>query len=547
MTNSQICQFNMAAENESTETARLRQIVREELEIARSGDTNTRNPVRLSTQSVYERTQQLIRGAANSAVNELSQIRPQQVLATTAPRAEVSPREVLSTPIMQGSRSSTGKRKSQPSHPWRLKAAPKRKAVEGKSIYVWLLDYPIDDSGSDYVLDDAMVLLKGFVTLNPNDTPKDIKQKITSLFQTKFPHIESFQYDFVKRERNKISTPTTESNFSWNFSALKNLWGQGKLYCRLNVTRTFVEEGTDSGDDEIEHCSYLMSNSSSGIKNTLLQEILTTSTDQPLTSDTNPSTSGTHPSTSGTHPSTSDTPPSTSDTHPSTSGIYPSTSGTHPSASSTEHSKSATQMLDDNASRVSELQNLVHELLEKQEKPHTFNTLNDALSFLNSKLNDRERLRVDQNYVLEEALAYYKSPEFQPYAKMIIQYKGQSAIDTGGVLRQFFTDVFTQIMEGGGDLPPLFEGYVYRKLPVHNAGTVLSGVLELVGKIIAHSIIQAGIGPCCLSPPVYRFLATGDLNEAITLLSIDDVVNPALKNYIKLVRTNICECMYVCN
>ncbi len=81
----------MAAENESTETARLRQIVREELEIARSGDTNTRNPVRLSTQSVYERTQQLIRGAANSAVNELSQIRPQQVLATTAPEPKGSP------------------------------------------------------------------------------------------------------------------------------------------------------------------------------------------------------------------------------------------------------------------------------------------------------------------------------------------------------------------------------------------------------------------------------------------------------------------------
>ena len=52
-----------------TETARLRQIVREE--IARSGD---RHSTRLSTQSVYERTQELIRGAANTAVNELSQI-----------------------------------------------------------------------------------------------------------------------------------------------------------------------------------------------------------------------------------------------------------------------------------------------------------------------------------------------------------------------------------------------------------------------------------------------------------------------------------------
>ena len=78
---------NMAGENDSTETARPRQIVREE--IARSGD---RHSITLSTQSVYERTQELIRGAANTAVNELSQIWPQQVLATmptTAPRAIV--------------------------------------------------------------------------------------------------------------------------------------------------------------------------------------------------------------------------------------------------------------------------------------------------------------------------------------------------------------------------------------------------------------------------------------------------------------------------
>ena len=44
----------MADENENTDTARPRQILREE--IARSSDINNRNPVRLSTQSVYERT-----------------------------------------------------------------------------------------------------------------------------------------------------------------------------------------------------------------------------------------------------------------------------------------------------------------------------------------------------------------------------------------------------------------------------------------------------------------------------------------------------------
>ena len=315
--------------------------------------------------------------AANIAVNELIQIRPQQVLAATAPRAEVI--DVSSTPNLQGSRSLAGKRKSQPSHPWRLKAASKRKAVDGKCIYVWLLDFSIEDSGNDYVLDDSMVILKGFVTLNPSDSPK-----MTSLFQTKFPHIESFQYDFVKRERNKICTPTTERSFSWNFFALKNLWGQGKLYCRLNVTRNIVEEGTESDDDTESYSSSDVKNiwhpasgtqpsTSATWSSTSAQH--STSNTPPLTSATHPSTSATHSSTSATHPSTSATHsstsathpstsatypstsashPSTSATHPSTSAIHPSTSATHPSTSSTKHSTNESQMLDDNANRVSE-------------------------------------------------------------------------------------------------------------------------------------------------------------------------------------------------
>ena len=333
--------------------------------------------------------------------------------------------------------------------------------MDGKCIYLWLLNFPIEDSGNDCV----GRFYGHFKRLCHSQSKRfSQKQKITSLFQTKFPHIENFQYDFVKRERNKICMPTTERSFSWCFSALKNLWGQGKLYCRLNVTRDIVE-GTESDDDSESY-------SSGDVKNIWHQA-----------SSTHPSTSSTWSSTSTQH-STSNTPPLTSATHPSTSATHSSTSATHPSTSSSKHSTSGSEMLDDIANCVSDLQNLVHKLLDKQEKRDTFNTLNEALTHLNSKLHDCEHLHVDQSYVLEEAIAYYKSPEFQPYAKMIIQYKGQSAVDTGGVLRQFFTDVFTQIMEGGGDLPPLFEGYSYRKLPVYNAGTVLCGVLELVGKII---------------------------------------------------------------
>ena len=64
-------------------------------------------------------------------------------------------------------------------------------------------------------------------------------------------------------------------------------------------------------------------------------------------------------------------------------------------------------MLDDNASRVSELQNLVHELLHKQQQPPVLNTLNEALIYFNRKLHDRVCPHMSQRCALEEALAYY--------------------------------------------------------------------------------------------------------------------------------------------
>ena len=41
------------------------------------------------------------------------------------------------------------------------------------------------------------------------------------------------------------------------------------------------------------------------------------------------------------------------------------------------------------------------------------------------------------------------------------------------------------------DLTAIFEGCDYRKLPVHNSGIVLSGIMELTGQLMAHSIVQA--------------------------------------------------------
>ena len=78
---------------------------------------------------------------------------------------------------------------------------------------------------------------------------------------------------------------------------------------------------------------------------------------------------------------------------------------------------------------------------------------------------------------------------------------GEPAVDTGGVLlHQPFTDVFGEIASGGSYLH-LFRDSNQRLTPIYRSEHVLNGVFEVLGKIIAHSLIQGG--------PVFPFFAPG--------------------------------------
>lgn len=51
----------------------------------------------------------------------------------------------------------------------------------------------------------------------------------------------------VKRDRNKLSVPLTTEDWDWNFDNIKELMGQGKLYCRLPVRLSSIL--SDYNDD----------------------------------------------------------------------------------------------------------------------------------------------------------------------------------------------------------------------------------------------------------------------------------------------------------
>lgn len=65
-------------------------------------------------------------------------------------------------------------------------------------------------------------------------------------------------------------------------------------------------------------------------------------------------------------------------------------------------------------------------------------TLRDILNKFQSSFGpDKEKVKADEDDVLNDALAYYKEGNFDAKKRLGVIYKGQPAADTGGVTWQF--------------------------------------------------------------------------------------------------------------
>lgn len=134
------------------------------------------------------------------------------------------------------------------------------------------------------------------------------------------------------------------------------------------------------------------------------------------------------------------------------------------------------------------------------------------------------RVTVDDNKVILDALPIYKSPTFDPVCPVTVQFQNQPAVDVGGPKREFYTRLFDNIAKADGGLNlVLFEGPDGRLMPKYSATIVYSGILTVVGKMIAHSIVQCGIGFPFLSPAAYWYIVSGDIARAVGYCNISDV------------------------
>ena len=141
---------------------------------------------------------------------------------------------------------------------------------------------------------------------------------------------------------------------------------------------------------------------------------------------------------------------------------------------------------------------------------------------------EKVKVTIEEEDILNDALTYYKSPAFDAKKKLRIRFKGQPAVDTGGVTREFFTKLFQVICE------MFFQGGKF-KIPVYSADIVASGLMRYFGTMIVHSILQGGPGFPVFSPSVYCYIATGNVDAAMAKMNYGDC-SETIKHFIDKVN-----------
>lgn len=142
-----------------------------------------------------------------------------------------------------------------------------------------------------------------------------------------------------------------------------------------------------------------------------------------------------------------------------------------------------------------------------------------------------EKVKVDRDDLVLDLFHYYKDPNFDPDLQIKLQFRREPAIDNGGVLRQAYEDAFLALAKGEVGLK-MFQGPYERLVPIYRSDNVLNGVFEVLGKMVAHSMIQGGPGFPYLSPVVYWYIATGDLQQGVARASVMDISDGILAGYV---------------
>jgi len=139
------------------------------------------------------------------------------------------------------------------------------------------------------------------------------------------------------------------------------------------------------------------------------------------------------------------------------------------------------------------------------------------------KTTPRVRAEINSQDMWRDLLACYKSRRVNDASQLQVILSDQPPVDAGGVRRQVYTTVYAEFAKNKHVV--LFHGPENYLRPALSVEARSSGLLKLLGKMVAHSICQDGIGFPYLSPLCYWYLVGGEekaLEYGVTLEDLPD-------------------------
>jgi hypothetical protein len=137
-------------------------------------------------------------------------------------------------------------------------------------------------------------------------------------------------------------------------------------------------------------------------------------------------------------------------------------------------------------------------------------TLGAILEMVNDRFLQFPKLKVSVDFddMWADMVGQCKSPNMYLHSRLRVILDGKPSIDTGGVRRQVYSSVFHNFAHN--HTIRLFDGPENHLRPVCTAEARSSGLLKILGTMIAHSICQDGIRFPYLSPTCYWYIIGGE-------------------------------------
>lgn len=144
-------------------------------------------------------------------------------------------------------------------------------------------------------------------------------------------------------------------------------------------------------------------------------------------------------------------------------------------------------------------------------------------------------------------MCIYKRPNLNLRKNPDVSFRGECGADMGGPSKEFFHVSLASLKK----VDPvynfqLFTGEEGHLVPVYGADVLSSGCFQMVGKLLAHSILHGGDGLVGLAPPIIEYMVSGSVEEAGKLVTPSDLPDVDLRMLLEEKVKKVLLCLSLC-